>query len=58
VLVEADAGPSLGQDHLKRCLAALKRIRPQIVTVQLDQVEGIEKDVLVNACMAASRVGS
>jgi hypothetical protein len=33
LLVEPDAGPSLGQDHLKRCLAALKRIRPQVVAV-------------------------
>jgi hypothetical protein len=44
VLVEPDTGPRFGQNHLKRCLAALKRIRPQVVAVQLDQVEGIEKD--------------
>jgi glucose-6-phosphate dehydrogenase assembly protein OpcA len=49
VLVEPDACPSLGQDHLKRCLAALKRIRPQVVAVQLDQVESLEKHALVSA---------
>jgi hypothetical protein len=41
MLVEPDAGPGLGQDHLKRNLAALQRIRPEIVAVQFDQVEGV-----------------
>jgi hypothetical protein len=39
VLVEPDAGASLGQHARKRGLADLKRIAPQVVTVQFDKVE-------------------
>jgi hypothetical protein len=42
-VLKSEAGPSLGQDHFERGLAALKRIAAQIVAVQLDQVEGVEK---------------
>jgi hypothetical protein len=48
-LVEPDATAGLGQDHLQRGLAALKRIMPQIVAVQLAQVECVEKRVVVSA---------
>jgi hypothetical protein len=41
VLIESNV--SLGQDHLKRRLAALQWITPQVVAVQLDQVEGIQQ---------------
>jgi hypothetical protein len=39
----------LGHDRCERGLADLKRIAPQIVAVQFDQVEGIEEDALVSA---------
>jgi hypothetical protein len=39
-LIEPNARSSLGQDHFECGFAALKRIMPQIVAVQLDQVEG------------------
>ena len=41
MLVEPDAGLGLGHDRCERGLADLKRITPQVVAVQLDQVEGI-----------------
>src|SRR5262249_27138504 len=41
VLVKSDARVSLGQHHLQCSLAALKRIGAQVVTIQLDQVEGV-----------------
>src|SRR5215813_6912952 len=41
--------PSLGHDRCERGLADLKRITPQIVAVQFDQVEGVEKYALVSA---------
>ena len=47
MLIEPDAGAGLGHDRRERDLADLKRIAPQIVAVQLDQVEGVEEDALV-----------
>ena len=41
VLVESNAWPGLGQDHLKRGLATLQRIKSEIVAVQLDQIESV-----------------
>ena len=41
MLVEPDAEASFGQHARKRGLAGVKRIAPQVVAVQLDQVEGI-----------------
>src|SRR5262249_49589146 len=49
MLVEPDAGASLGQHARKRGLADLKRIAPQVVAIQLDQVEGVEEYALVSA---------
>jgi hypothetical protein len=49
MLIEPDAGASLGQDRCERSLANLKRIAPQVVAVQLDQVEGVEKHAVVSA---------
>jgi hypothetical protein len=47
VLVESNAWPSLGQDYSKRGLATLQRIRSEIVTVQFDQVEGVQENAFV-----------
>jgi hypothetical protein len=52
VLVESNAGPSLSQDHLKRGLPALQWIRSEIVSVQFDQVEGVEEDTFVMVAVA------
>jgi hypothetical protein len=41
MLIEPDAGASLGHDRCECGLADLKRITPQVVAVQLDQVEGV-----------------
>ena len=49
MLVEPDAGARLGHDRRERGLAYLKRVAPQIVAVQLDEVEGIEEDAVVSA---------
>src|SRR6516165_3294733 len=43
MLVEPDAGARLGQHARKRGLADLKRIAPQIIAIQLDEVEGVEE---------------
>ena len=47
VLIESNAWPSLGQDYSKRGLATLQRIRSEIVTVQFDQVEGVQENAFV-----------
>src|SRR4029077_286376 len=47
VLVESNAWPSLGQDYSKRGLATLQRIRSEIVTVQFDQVGGVQENAFV-----------
>jgi hypothetical protein len=49
VLVESNAWPSLGQDHLKRDIAGLQRITPEIVGVQFDQIEGVQENAFVMA---------
>ena len=49
VFVEPDAGAGLGHDRCERGLANLKRITPQVVAVQLDQVEGVEEYLVVSA---------
>src|SRR5262249_532621 len=51
MLIEPDAGAGLGHDRCKRGLADLKRIAPQVVVVQLDQVEGVEEYLVVSAVM-------
>jgi hypothetical protein len=38
VLIEPDALPSLREHQLQRRLATLKRVAPQIVAIQFDQV--------------------
>src|SRR5262249_34296218 len=49
MLVEAEAKASFGQHTSKRGLTDLKRITPQVVAVQLDEVEGVEEDAVVSA---------
>jgi hypothetical protein len=49
MLIEADAGAGLGHDRCERGLADLKRITPQVVTFQFDEVEGVEEYALVSA---------
>jgi len=47
VLVEAQAKASFGQRTSKRGLADLKRIAPQVVAVQFDQVEGVQERAVI-----------
>src|SRR5262249_22424446 len=42
-------GVGLGHDRCERGLADRKRIAPQVVAVQLNQVEGVEEYALVSA---------
>jgi hypothetical protein len=48
MLIEPDAGAGLGHDRRERGLADLKRITPQVVAVQFDQVKGVEEYALVS----------
>jgi len=47
VLIESDARSSLCEHHLQCGLAVLQRIRPEVIAVQFDQVEGIEEYAFV-----------
>ena len=49
MLVEAQAKASLGQHTSKRGLAHFQRITPQVVAIQLDQVESVEEGTVVVA---------
>jgi len=48
-IVEAQAKAGFGQHTSKRGLAHFQRITPQVVAVQLDQVESVEEYPLVSA---------
>jgi hypothetical protein len=52
MFVEPDAWAGLGQHHFQRGLAALQRIRSEIVAVQFDQIEGIEENAFVMVAVA------
>src|SRR5262245_20489512 len=52
MLVEPDATSSLGHDRRERGLADLKRIAPEIVAVQFDQVEGVQERAVIMAAVA------
>jgi hypothetical protein len=52
MLVESDARAGLGHDRCERGFADLKRITPQVVPVQLNQVEGVDEGVTVMASVA------
>jgi len=58
MLVEAEAKASFGQHTSKRGLADLKRIAPQVVAVQLDEVEGVEEYATRLTTQAANHVNS
>src|SRR5262249_55027436 len=49
MLVEAQAKAGFSQHTSKRGLADLKRIAPEVIAVQFNEVEGVEKDALVSA---------
>ena len=49
VLIEPDAGLGLGHDRREHGLAEIKRITPQVVAVQFDEVEGVKEYALVSA---------
>src|SRR5262249_31597605 len=49
MLIEPDAWAGLGHDRCERGFADLKRIAPQVVAVQFNEVEGVEEDALVSA---------
>ena len=49
MLVEAQAKASFGQHTSKRNLAHFQGITPQVVPVQLNQVEGVKEYALVSA---------
>ena len=46
---------SLGQHAPERGFADHKRITPEVVTVQFDEVEGVEEDALVSAVVPDER---
>jgi hypothetical protein len=52
MLVEAQAKASFGQHTSKRGLAHFQRITPQVVPVQLNQVEGVEEGTVVVTVVA------
>ena len=52
MLVEPDTGAGLGQDRCERDLADLKRVTPQVLAVQFDQVEGVQEHVPVMLAVA------
>ena len=52
MLVEPDAGAGLGHRRCERGLADRKRITPQVVAVQFDQVEGVQERAVIMAAVA------
>ena len=52
MLVETQAWRGFGQHRGERRLAGLERLPTQVVAVQLDQVEGVQKDPVVIAAVA------
>src|SRR5262249_5464007 len=49
MLIEPDTRAGLGHDKRECGLANLKRIAPQVVAVQLDEIEGVEEYAVVSA---------
>src|SRR5262249_5300874 len=52
MLVEAQPKASFGQSAAQRGLAHLQRIAPQVVAIELDQIEGVEEYASVSALVA------
>ena len=49
---EPNAGAGLGHDGCEHGLANLKHIAPQVVAIQLDQVEGVQERAVIMAAVA------
>jgi hypothetical protein len=49
LLAHRSPGAGLGHDRCERGLADLKRITPQVIAVQFDQVEGVEEYAFISA---------
>ena len=52
MLIEANAGSSLGQRRRERGLADLQGVTTQVVTVQLDQIKGVQEHGRVVAAVS------
>ena len=52
MFVEPNAGAGFGHDRCERGLADFKRIVPQVVAVQLDQVERVQERAVIMAAVA------
>src|SRR4029450_10630288 len=52
MLIHPDAGARVGYDRCERGLTDLKRIAPEVVAVQLDQVEGVQERAVIMAAVA------
>jgi hypothetical protein len=52
VLVEPNARCGLAQHHFQLGFAALQRISPQVVAIQFNKGEGVEKDAFIVAVIA------
>src|SRR5262245_32593142 len=52
VFVEPYAGAGFGHDRCERGLADLKRVAPEVIAVQLDQVEGVQEREVIMAAVA------
>jgi hypothetical protein len=49
MLVKAQAKTSFGQHTSKRGLAHFQRIAPEVIAVQFNEVEGVQKHAIVSA---------
>jgi hypothetical protein len=58
MLVEPDARAGFGHDRCERGLADFKRIAPQVVAVQLDEVKGVQECGLVSPLVTDEIEGS
>jgi hypothetical protein len=52
MLIEPNARTGLGHDRCECGLADRKRIAPQVVAVQFDQVEGVQERAVIMAAVA------
>src|SRR5262249_56978541 len=52
MLVEPNAGAGFGHDRCKGGLADFKRIAPEVVAVQFNEVEGVQERAVIMAAVA------
>src|SRR5262249_14244980 len=52
MFVEPYPGAGLGHDRCERSLADLKRIAPQVIAVQFNEVEGVQERAIIMAAVA------